>query len=199
MRFALLAAAAVAALGSTGCLIVTQPTRQAAPGTILYDNYSVPIIKGTNAFGGTSGALRGILYFINDTQRFPELKGITPNGAVFVDQLDIPRQPFSGGFAGITDRSTWFAIRYDGHFEASTPGDYAFELISDDGSKLFIDGNLVVDNDGAHTSQSKTGNVNLGAGKHKIRVDYFQATGAIELRLLVTPPGAAKRTWAAKL
>lgn len=204
LPLALLGSAVVAtlALGSTGCVIVDKGPAahpQAAPGTVLYENYSVPIIKGSNAFGSGSGSLRGILFFIGQTTRFPDLKGVTPSGAVYVNNFDIPKQPFAGGFAGITDRSSWFAIRYEGHFEVGTAGNYGFDLVSDDGANLYIDGNLVVSNDGAHPSTSAAGTVNLGAGKHKIRVDYFQGTGDVELRLLVTPPGGSKRSWAAKM
>src|SRR5262249_21204752 len=143
--------------------------------------------------------LRGIVYFIDQSARIPELKGRTPSGALYVNSLDIPKQSFTGGFAGIASRTTWFAIRYDGHFTVAAPGNYAFELVSDDGSNLYIDNNLVIANDGQHPSQTVVANVNLGAGKHHIRVDYMQGAGDVELRLLVTPPSGAKRAFTTRL
>jgi len=44
---------------------------------------------------------------------------------------------------------------------------------SDDGSKLWIDGELVADNDGLHTARTRTGDVDLQAGWHEVRVEYF--------------------------
>src|SRR5689334_9154393 len=94
-------AAAILALSATGCFVVAKDTSgpHAAPGTILYDNYSVPVVKGSNAFGTSSGSLRGIVYFIDQSARIPELKGRTPSGALYVNSLDVPKQSFNGGFA----------------------------------------------------------------------------------------------------
>src|SRR5689334_3505316 len=91
--------AAVLALCATGCVIVAKDTSrpQAAPGTVIYENFSVPIVKGANAFGSGSGQLRGILYFIDQSAKIPELKGRTPSGALYVNSLDVPKQAFTGG------------------------------------------------------------------------------------------------------
>ena len=42
-----------------------------------------------------------------------------------------------------------------------------------DGSRVFIDGNLIVDNSGYHGTQQKTGAVRLWAGYHSVVIDYF--------------------------
>ena len=63
-------------------------------------------------------------------------------------------------------------------------GEYIFSLISDDGSKLYIDGKTVVDNDGNHGEKEVTGGaVKLSEGKHEIRIDYFDNTASETLRL----------------
>jgi hypothetical protein len=52
---------------------------------------------------------------------------------------------------------------------------YYFNTYSDDGSKLYIDGNLVVDNDGSHSAERVRGKaVNLEAGFHDLRLLYFE-------------------------
>ena len=58
-----------------------------------------------------------------------------------------------------------------------TAGEYTFRLTSDDGSRLYIDGNQVIDHDGLHGDTSKDGAVTLTAGVHPLRVDYFDAGG----------------------
>lgn len=60
---------------------------------------------------------------------------------------------------------------------------YRFELTSDDGSALWIDGKQVVNNDGPHGAKAVTGNIALAAGMHRIRVVYFNATGDAALQL----------------
>ncbi len=54
------------------------------------------------------------------------------------------------GFPGIDNRFEWFAIDYTGNFWIARGGKYKFALNSDDGSKLYIDDTLVIDNDGQH-------------------------------------------------
>jgi hypothetical protein len=51
---------------------------------------------------------------------------------------------------------------------------YQFYTFSDDGSVLFINGQMVVDNDGAHSLRRANGKVALEAGFHELRVLYFE-------------------------
>lgn len=53
-------------------------------------------------------------------------------------------------------------------------GVYRFYTYSDDGSRLFIDGKLVVDNDGSHSMRRKDGKIALEAGFHELDVLYFE-------------------------
>ena len=41
-------------------------------------------------------------------------------------------------------------------------------------SKLYIDGGLVIENDGTHPPQEQRGECELKEGMHRIRVSYFQ-------------------------
>jgi hypothetical protein len=51
---------------------------------------------------------------------------------------------------------------------------YFFYTVSDDGSKLLIDGNLLANNDGAHSGRRATGSVALDKGFHELQVLYFE-------------------------
>lgn len=53
-------------------------------------------------------------------------------------------------------------------------GVYKFHIYSDDGARLFIDDQEVIDNDGSHSAGEATGKVALEKGFHKIRVIYFE-------------------------
>ncbi|MEO9326262.1 Ig-like domain repeat protein [Nocardioides sp. C4-1] len=68
-------------------------------------------------------------------------------------------------------------------------GSYEFQLTSDDGSRLFIDDKQVINNDGLHGAEAKTGSVTLAAGVHKLRVEFLEATGGQELTLRWKKPG----------
>lgn len=74
---------------------------------------------------------------------------------------------------------TNFALAFDATFNTAKDSSHTFELQSDDGSKLYIDDKLVIDNDGQHGMSDglKTARINLSAGQHKLRLEYFQAKG----------------------
>jgi hypothetical protein len=95
-------------------------------------------------------------------------------GTIYTASLNIPPQDFQQGFPGVSKRFEWFAIDYTGRFWMPKPGVYRFALTSDDGSKLYIDDELVVDNDGQHPPVTESANIRLGGGIHRIRVSYFQ-------------------------
>jgi hypothetical protein len=88
--------------------------------------------------------------------------------------LNIPSREFTEGFPGVTDRVEWFAIDYSGRFWVEKPGEYRFALTSDDGSKLYIDDQIVIDNDGLHTARRLEWKATLSRGVHRLRVSYFQ-------------------------
>lgn len=128
---------------------------------------------------GTAGtvpfALQGRVYYIPETsEQLPDFSRLRPVGTISTTVLNIQPQSFTAGFPGVTDRFEWFAIDYTGRIMLPQAGTYAFRLTSDDGSKLFIDGELVVDNDGVHGPGAIDGEAELAAGIHDVRVQYFQ-------------------------
>lgn len=83
-----------------------------------------------------------------------------------------------------TARQEMFALRYAGWIKIPKTGAYRFHLNSDDGSKLYLDDSLVIDNNGAHTPVVKTAPAGLAAGYHTFRLDYFNrvGTGVLDLK-----------------
>lgn len=122
----------------------------------------------------TNGLLGKVYLLPDTTTRLPAFDTLQPVSTIYTTSLNIPARSWDKGFPGIPDRFEWFGIEYTGFFKAAKPGTYSFRLMSDDGSKLFIDGKLIIDNDGAHGAYSKTGEILLDDSKHSIKVDYFQ-------------------------
>ncbi len=99
-----------------------------------------------------------------------------------------------GGIPGVTHTSLWFGIDYYGKFYVTKPGEYLFELQSDDGSRLEIDNLLLIDLDGVHPVTRQTATITLSAGWHSIHVPYFQGPPtALALVLSIQPPGESMR------
>jgi len=129
-------------------------------------------------FGSTVAAnsgFRGEIYPIDPgSRKLPNFSKLKPVGTIYTPSLCVPARSFDEGFPGITGRFEWFAIDYTGRFWISEPGTYRFALASDDGSILYIDDKIVIDNDKQHPVIEKEGKVKLKVGVHRIRVSYFQ-------------------------
>jgi alpha-L-fucosidase len=90
-------------------------------------------------------------------------------------------------------RDAQFGFRYEGYLKVAAVGVYQFSTTSDDGSRLLIDGTVVVDNDGLHGSREKTGVIALDKGWHRIRVDFFQGDGDLDLKVHWSGPGVPRQ------
>jgi 4-amino-4-deoxy-L-arabinose transferase-like glycosyltransferase/sugar lactone lactonase YvrE len=81
-----------------------------------------------------------------------------------------------------------YSILWRGAIEAPRQGWYLFGTNSDDGSFVYIDGQLVVDNGGSHGTRYAEGKVELTTGYHDLEVRYFQEGGSREMELWWKPP-----------
>jgi mono/diheme cytochrome c family protein len=90
-------------------------------------------------------------------------------------------------------RTEYFGLRFSGLLAVPADGTYTFYTASDDGSRLWVDGQLVVDNDFHHATEEKTGSIHLKAGDHPILLRYFNADGGLELKVAYSGPGLAKQ------
>jgi hypothetical protein len=157
--------------------------------------------QSTPVFGTTvviPSGLRGLVYHIHRrATELPNFQKMKPAGPpIYTSSLNLPPQDFRRGFPGVTKRIEWFAIDYTGRFWINDPGMYTFSLLSDDGSKLYIDDQVVIDNDGVHRPEEKTGDVDLAGGLHRIRVSYFQGPKFyVALVLKVAGPGQKLRVF----
>jgi alpha-L-fucosidase len=82
-----------------------------------------------------------------------------------------------------------FGVVFEGHLAIEKDDLYRFALTSDDGSRLTIGGQVVIDLDGLHGTETRAGAIALGMGYHPIRVEYFNGTGGAELDLRYAPLG----------
>jgi hypothetical protein len=128
--------------------------------------------------------------FDRDLPDFPPLSSETPPALGRSD----PRIAFestSGAFAG-TPFEDHFYVRWTGNLRAPRDGSYTFYLESDDGSRFYLDGREVVNNGGQHGMEERSGTVELKAGNHEVRVEFFENCGAAGCKFSWQPPGGAK-------
>src|ERR1700731_1342480 len=144
----------------------------------------------------TSG-FQGRIYLLKrNTHKLPRLEKMKSVGAIYTNTLNVSPRRFDEGFPGISDRFEWFAIEYTGRFWVEEPGEYRFNLLSDDGSRLSIDGQELIDNDGTHPPFAVGASAFLSRGVHSLRVAYFQGPRfEVALVLTVGAPGADWRVF----
>ncbi|MBV9305374.1 MAG: hypothetical protein JOZ45_04505 [Acidobacteriaceae bacterium] len=141
--------------------------------------------------------LQGHVYLIDkDTVQLPDFHTLPSIGTVYTNSLAVTPRNFRQGFPGITRRFEWFAIDYEGRFWIEQSGLYRFRLTSDDGASLYVDEQLIADNDGLHESQTRNASLRLSVGIHRIRISYFQGPRFhVALVLEVAPPGQVFRVF----
>ena len=95
----------------------------------------------------------------------------------------------AAGPAALSGQQTNFSVRWAGTLADLAGGSYTFSITHDDGARLLIDDQIVIDDWAAQATHTSSATVSLGAGNHRVVLEYFQGTGASELELAWTPPG----------
>lgn len=68
----------------------------------------------------------------------------------------------------------WYVVRCTGYIVITDTDYYNYTLTSDDGSLLYLDNVLVVNNNGTHGSEPRSGMRMMRRGVHQFRLDYLQ-------------------------
>lgn len=122
--------------------------------------------RGINAGGYT-------LFADNVSTVYPKLPDfdlIQASSSKVLQSLDLNKVEVYG-------RSKNFGAVFDGYIKVDGSGNYNFHLASDDGSKLYIDNRVIIDNSVAVVKTEKTSSIGLDAGFHRIRIDYYCGKG----------------------
>ena len=85
-----------------------------------------------------------------------------------------------------------YGYEFEGYINIDREGVWEFYTKSDDGSKLFIDGREVVNNDGSHAAVSATGRIALAKGFHSFVLMYFEDYEGQEMEWGWRRPGGDK-------
>jgi alpha-L-fucosidase len=87
-----------------------------------------------------------------------------------------------------------FSARWTGFVQAQFTGPHTFVTVSDETVKVWVDGQVIIDDSTAHSAKVDSATVNLVAGKkYSIRVDYTERTGEAYLKLLWYNPNRRQR------
>ena len=76
-----------------------------------------------------------------------------------------------------------YAYEFTSYINIPETAVYRFFINSDDGAKLYIDGKLLIDNDGSHSAARKGQKIALNKGFHEIKIEYFEDYMGQELKV----------------
>lgn len=129
--------------------------------------------------------------FSESLSRMPDVSGAAVVASGVVDRVVFPKttSAWDGAPVGLTDR---YAAVYEGALCVRDPGRYTLTLNSDDGSRLWLDGRLVINHDGAHSMSAKSVSLPLSEGLHDLRIEYFENAGDAGLEFSWTRPDGVK-------
>jgi mono/diheme cytochrome c family protein len=170
--------------GRMPSLSLKQEEARAIAMYLLQDQFENPQL--TQAGPAKSPGLAWDYYELSgNVDKLPDFAKLTPKASGTVERftLDLPTPK----------RESNFGVRFKGLISVPATGDYRFTTRSDDGSKLFINGVQVVDNDGTHGMENKSGTIQLPEGDHLIEVTFFQAGGGFGLNVFWSGPGIPGR------
>ena len=125
-------------------------------------------------------------YELSSPTAMPDFSSLSPYASEIVPEVYYPAT--TGTFAG-SGRADNVGAVYTGWIDVPVSGYWTLGLTSDDGSRLWIGDDLVVDNDGVHGMRTVRGTAALAAGKHRLRIEYFEATRSAGLVLAWSGPG----------
>lgn len=117
-------------------------------------------------------------YYEGDWNKLPDFNTMTPLDSGTVNKISLHTKK----------RDDRFAFVFDGYIKIENSGAYTFFLGSDDGSKLIINDELIIDNDGMHSYRKKSRQILLNKGFHSIKVLYFENNGDELLTLTYRGP-----------
>ena len=133
--------------------------------------------------------------------------GVSENGllAIYYDNIDFTNEAFrridpeinfdwSTGTPSPSMDVNTFSIRWEGFVEAPTTGTYTFYTNSDDGVRLWVNGQMIIENWTVHPATENSGTINLVAGQRvPIRMDFFENGGHAVAQLRWSASGVSKQ------
>ncbi|VAX19632.1 Alpha-1,2-mannosidase, partial [hydrothermal vent metagenome] len=122
-------------------------------------------------------------YYVGSFNSVNDYTGMKPQKSGVVSTVNLKQK----------DREQYFAFDFKGYIDIPVDGLYTFYLISNDGSKLFINNNVLINIDGLHPAFEEFKTVALTAGKHAIAIKYFQNGGSNILKFMWEGPGFDKQ------
>ena len=144
-----------------------------------------PSRQPTNPIGETPG-MACKYYELAELSVLPDWSTLSPYMHELVASVNFPST--DGIFSG-SGRADQVGAVYDGWLMVPTSGIWTLSIGSDDGSKLSIGSEVVIDNDGLHGMLTKSAQFSFEAGMYPIRLEFFENGGGAGMTFSWSGPG----------
>ena len=121
----------------------------------------------------------GLQTFTGNISTLDDFSKMKSTGHVIVDEIKIPKNM----------PEDHFGLIFTGYIDIPTDGVYTFYITSDDGTRFYLDGDLLINNDGIHAMVIKNCQAALAKGKHEIKLMYFENNYGEGLKVEFEGPG----------
>src|SRR5262249_18383469 len=119
----------------------------------------------------------------------PDFESIPIKARGRVAQISLEEVARALESTGTKLRAERFALRFDGFVLAPADGVYRIVARADDGVRVEVDGEKLIEDDGEHDVRESSAEIALARGHHPIRVTYFQGSEKKALALTMEGPG----------
>jgi len=150
----------------------------------------VPVLPSTPVTGTSPGLDVAWYALAPGTAWLPDFATLAPYANSAVPNLNIAS---TGGNFSNSGRADHVAGLFTGWLEVPAGGLWTISSESDDGSRVLVNGVSVVENDGLHPMVDRSGTIGLAAGKHALRVEFFENEGGAGLIVRIAGPGTARQ------
>src|SRR5690606_15853721 len=149
---------------------------QTAEGDLM--NVAGEAYRFTDEYDGAEGLAVNMYALTEDPRKLDELRMTeSPFLSVVVPAIHVPDESYLGEV-----RQNVY-VEATGFLTVAAADNYVIRLVSDDGSRVFLDGELLIDNDGLHGTEARDAELILEEGTYPIRVEFFQGGGGGSLSL----------------
>jgi glucose/arabinose dehydrogenase/regulation of enolase protein 1 (concanavalin A-like superfamily) len=159
-------------------------------------NYSLTARATDN--GGAVTASSAVAITVNSASSSNGLRGEYYDNidftALMITRVDATVNfDWGGGSPGVSIGANTFSVRWTGQVQPLYSQTYTFYTTSDDGVRLWVNGQLIVDNWTDHAATENNGTITLVAGqRYDIKLEYYERNGQAVIKLAWSSPSQAK-------
>ncbi len=179
------------AAGFNGVDHFTYSVRESSGGVAVGDvTVNVQAIRPATSVQGDMAALAVEYYDLSAAPPsvLPDFTLYTPYLRTTAATVNIAS---TGGNFATSGRADYVGAVWTGWLTIPATGLWTLSTESDDGSRLWIGDTMVVDNDGLHGMVLRQGSIALAAGKHPVRMEFFEYGGGAGMIARWSGPGSA--------